>query len=349
MTLYFLNEYKLFKKLSFYAIKSTYIFANYITLNLMKILFHTNQINFRGTTVAIADYAKYNQEILGNESVIGYNSDIMNIEDGKTEFDALNYLKKYFELRPYKFIEIDRSLSDIDFAYFLRAGNNEPTPKSVRSGVHAVFQYNEPHGDVYAYISKWLSCKMSDSLLPYVPHIVTLPEPKKNYRSFLNIKPEQVVIGRLGGLTTFDIPFVKEAIIEIVKANNKFVFLFLNTKPFISHPNIKYINAVVDPQQKSDFINTCDGFVHARQQGESFGLAICECLLLNKPVLAFNGGIDRHHIDLLQKTDLLYDRENVKEKLLSITDFKRDWKELVEEFNPKDTMKKFQDVFLKGL
>ena len=38
----------------------------------MKILFHANTINYRGTTVAITDYAKYNQEILGNESIIAY-------------------------------------------------------------------------------------------------------------------------------------------------------------------------------------------------------------------------------------------------------------------------------------
>ena len=36
----------------------------------MKILFYCDQVNERGTEVAIYDYAKYNQEILNNESII---------------------------------------------------------------------------------------------------------------------------------------------------------------------------------------------------------------------------------------------------------------------------------------
>jgi len=42
----------------------------------MKILFHANTLNFRGTTVAVTDYARYNQEVLGNESVIVYNESL---------------------------------------------------------------------------------------------------------------------------------------------------------------------------------------------------------------------------------------------------------------------------------
>ena len=40
----------------------------------MKILFHDNTLTERGTSVALYDYAKYNEEILGNESYICYNS-----------------------------------------------------------------------------------------------------------------------------------------------------------------------------------------------------------------------------------------------------------------------------------
>ena len=40
----------------------------------MKILFQCEQLNFRGTTNSTYDYARYNQEILGNESAIVYSS-----------------------------------------------------------------------------------------------------------------------------------------------------------------------------------------------------------------------------------------------------------------------------------
>ena len=36
----------------------------------MKIAFHNNQLSLRGTEVAMYDYAKYNEEILGNESIV---------------------------------------------------------------------------------------------------------------------------------------------------------------------------------------------------------------------------------------------------------------------------------------
>jgi hypothetical protein len=36
----------------------------------MKIIFHKNQLYYRGTSNALFDYATYNEEILGNESII---------------------------------------------------------------------------------------------------------------------------------------------------------------------------------------------------------------------------------------------------------------------------------------
>lgn len=41
----------------------------------MEILFHAEQLNYRGTTNSILEYAHYNQEILGNESVIIYSQE----------------------------------------------------------------------------------------------------------------------------------------------------------------------------------------------------------------------------------------------------------------------------------
>ena len=38
----------------------------------MKILFHENQLSYRGTSNAIYNYALFNQEYLNNESVIIY-------------------------------------------------------------------------------------------------------------------------------------------------------------------------------------------------------------------------------------------------------------------------------------
>lgn len=315
----------------------------------MKVLFHANTLNYRGTTVAITDYAKYNQEILGNESVIAYNVSLGYEKDMGSEQTVVDELKKRFNVVGYREGDLEGIISkeQIDTAYFIRAGQKEYLPKNCKTAVHAVFQFNEPHGDRYAYISNWLSKEMSDGTIPYVPHIVELPTPTSSYRDALGIDKNKIVIGRLGGYYTFDIPGIKEYIKRLVNDNDTFVFLFVGTEPFIDHPNVKFINEIHSLQKKANFINTCDCMLHARQRGESFGLSIAEFLALNKPVLAWNGGYDRNHLDMLKDSGTLYNNEDDLNYMLhNLNDFKQDWSDRVKDFKPEPVMKKFNEVFL---
>lgn len=317
----------------------------------MRVLFHTNTLNYRGTTVAVTDYARYNQEILGNESVIVYNSSLGYEKDMGSEEKVINDLRKQFNVIGYREGDLEGLIDKekVDFAYFIRAGNKEYLPTNVKTGVHSVFQFNDPHGDRYAYVSKWLSDEMSQGQIPYVPHIVSLPEPKSSFKKFLNISEDKIVIGRLGGYLTFDIEKVKETIIKLVEKDDRFVFLFVGTEPFSDHENIKFINEIHDLQQKANFINTCDAMIHARYRGESFGLSIAEFLSLNKPVIAWYGGHDKNHLDMLKKADTLYNSETDLLYILNnIKDIasKEDWTQRVQEFKPEIVMNKFKNVFL---
>ena len=312
----------------------------------MKVLFHTLTLNFRGTAVAVYDYAKYNQEILGNESVICYDASMPYEKDVGTEQEALDFIRKDFKVVSYTNPKELQAICDtVDVAYFIRYGHKEPLPE-VRTAVHAVFQAYEPHGDRYAYVSEWLSQKMN-SFVPYVPHIVDLPEPSDNFREKLGISKDKTVVGRYGGYYTFDLQFVKNQLVDFVSKHDNYVFLLANTEPFYKHPNIRYINSFVDRQKKSNFINTCDVMLHARQRGESFGLSVCEFLFHNKPVIAWEGGVDLNHKFLLRETGLLYDETNLEEKLLMFKDNKYDYKSIVKEFEPKSVMEKFNEVFIK--
>lgn len=315
----------------------------------MRILFHTSVLNFRGTAVAVFDYAKYNQEILGNESVIAYNGSINGIVDMGNEPEVIEKFAKHFELRPYNSIkEYDSLCRDIDLAYFLKAGHKEPPFPNVRTANHAVFQRYDPHGDSYAYISEWLSNKMSNGTVPFVPHIVDLPVGTPFEISWNAIIPDDaIVIGRYGGFDTFDIPFAKHAVESVLAISKRHHFIFANTRRFIEHPRVTYFNAITEPVGKVAFIDRCDGMIHARRQGESFGLAICEGLFCDKPVLAFNGGVDQHHIDLLNGTELLYNNEDeMVTKMLNIRDFAGSYRHIVDKFNPKSVMTKFKEVFI---
>lgn len=314
----------------------------------MKILFHTNTLNYRGTTVALTDYAKCNQEILGNESVIAYNASLGYEKDVGSEQTVVDELKKRFNVIGYNEGDLEDVISkeQVETAYFIRAGQKEFLPTNCKTAVHAVFQYNEPHGDRYAYVSKWLSDSMSDGKIPYVPHIVTLPQPTADYRKALNISSEQTVIGRIGGYYTFDIHWVKYLVNKLA-SNKDLVFLFVGTEPFIDHPNIKFINEIHDLQKKANFINTCDVMLHARQRGESFGLAVAEFLYLNKPVLAWNNGHDKNHMEMLKGSGLLYNSpQELESMLLNAKSLKGDWTRLVQDYNPTSVMEKFNKVFL---
>jgi len=317
----------------------------------MRVLFHTNTLNYRGTTVAVTDYARYNQEILGNESVIVYNSSLGYEKDMGTEEKVINDLRKQFNVIGCREGDLEGIINKekVDFAYFIRAGNKEPLPTIVKTGVHSVFQFNDPHGDRYAYVSKWLSDEISQGKVPYVPHVVSLPQPTGDFKKYLDIPDDKIVIGRFGGYLTFDIEKVKDFIIKFVERNDRFVFLFVGTEPFSEHENIKFINEIHSLQQKSNFINTCDAMIHARYRGESFGLSIAEFLHHNKPVIAWNGGHDRNHLEMLKGVDTLYNNEDDLSYILNnIKDIasKEDWTQRVQEFNPHSVMNKFNQVFL---
>jgi hypothetical protein len=314
----------------------------------MRIAFHLDSINYRGTSVAVYDYAKYNQDILGNESIIVYNSSLPYEKDMGSEKAVIDKLKEDFDVLGCKDEELSEIMlfEDIDIAYFIKYGYNDKPLPDVRTAVHSVFQAKDPHGDRYAYVSEWLSKTMGGDI-PFVPHIVQLPQANDSYRERFNILNDQIVVGRHGGLLSFDLDFVKQQVIELVETTDDYVFLFVNTQPFYKHKNIKYIDSVVDLQKKSNFINTCDVMLHARQRGESFGLSVCEFLFHNKPVLAWEDGIDKNHIELLKDTNLLYNIDTLKQKLKTIKDVKYDFKSIVDPFTPEVVMKKFSEVFIE--
>lgn len=320
-----------------------------------KILFHTYTLNFRGTTNAVVDYAEYNQQILGNQSTLIYDPTFDNASpDIRTEQKTLDALSKRFEILTYNSNDhINDIAARYDLFYSMRAGVvQEPMVTTTKTAIHAVFTANQPHGDRYAYISEWLSAYCSNYTIPYVPYIVDLPQPHPLARHYLRhkygIKPNQFVFGRIGGIYTFDLPFSQQAVIDIVNRYPDIVFFFVNTHKFYEHPNIIYLDPFFDNQFKSNYISACDAMLHGRERGESFGSAVCEFLFHNKPVLAWEGGIDQNHVLLLKDYNLLYNEHNVYEKILELTTRSQgNYNNIVAPFTPQQVMQKFDQVFIR--
>ena len=116
----------------------------------MKIAFHSNQLGIRGTEVALYDYALGNRDILGNESFI--------ISDNNADLTTLDKFTSQFPVYLYNnFSEVEKFIEQesIDAIYYIKAGFNDgKLVKNAKNLVHSVFKHNEPHGDVYAYVSE---------------------------------------------------------------------------------------------------------------------------------------------------------------------------------------------------
>jgi hypothetical protein len=117
------------------------------------------------------------------------------------------------------------------------------------------------------------------------------------------------VFGRHGGWDTFNIPFVRAAVAEHARRHPEDHFVFLNTKPIPETErlaNVHYLPATVDSLEKARFLATCDVMIHARDTGETFGLAVAEFAVLGKPVITYGGSRERAHLEMLGKAGEIY-------------------------------------------
>ncbi|MBO6758620.1 MAG: hypothetical protein JJ902_19965 [Roseibium sp.] len=316
----------------------------------MRIGFQAGGINERGMSVALHDYAGGTQAILGHDVVVFYcpqKSHPQGVEK--------------FKLSGLRLVPFDPDADltaisdpfDLDFCYFITSGEKTRTDIAAsRIGVHAVFRQFQPHGDVYAYVSKWLSDWMTGGRAPFVPHIVDLPQPVKTRRAEFGIPENAFVVGRYGGKDQFNIPFAQQAVAEALDKRSNLHFLFVNTDRFIDHPRAVFLPAVIGPQDKADFIATCDAGLNAKKIGESFGLANAEFLALGRPVFTWAGGMDQNHVCLSPDPDWLYKtRRDLVALLTGYEPSAADADKAVSAmcaYRPEAVMAQFNEVFLSG-
>jgi len=316
----------------------------------MKIAFHDNALSLRGTTVALYDYAFYARELLNINPIITFNT-----KHASNDSSVIEKFKKEFEVYGYDNIQgldyiIDKN--KVDKLLLLKGGQPDGVmSKNCKNLINAIAICNKSHehGDVFAMGSKWLS-KITDYKIPYVPYMINLPEEDGDMREELNIPKTAIVLGRNGGYDTFDLNFVKTAIIEIINTRTDMYFIFQNTEKFMSHERVIFLDGSADMKTKVKFINTCDMMLHARYIGESFGLSCGEFSVRNKPVITWIQSPEKNHIDTLGDKGFYYnDKEEIKTLLLniSINDIKgKDWNCYIDN-TPKKVMEQFNNIYIK--
>ncbi len=317
----------------------------------MKVAFCVQNFTYRGTEVALFDYALYNRKILNNISVIVYPYNI--------DMSNTNVVRKFsenFYMICYKNMdELDQLCQDhnIDCVYTIKYGRfDNLVLKTIPTFVHCVFEMLNPHGSVYAGVSP----SVANKKYPFVPHIVSLPKSSGDYRESLGIPLDATVFGRHGGIDTFNIPYARTAIIEILNKRHDVYFLFCVRPTLlndVNHPRLLSFESFVDKRIKRKFIDTCDAMIHASSLGESFGLSVLEFSFCNKPVITCNNGQwHKQHLDYLGESALRYNNQSELSKLL--TDFNKtdyankNWN-VTSQFSPDNVMEKFNSVFIQTL
>ena len=309
------------------------------------IAFHTEKLCLRGSTVSLYDYAYYNEKILNNKSII--------ITGKKNnEETVLQKFLKNFEIRFYDEISnINLLTSDCDIFYSIKYGkNNNILAKNIKNCIHCVFDLSEPHGDVYAAVSETLAKKYNHNL--FVPHMIGLKKSlnQNNLRKTFNIPENAIVFGRHGGQDTFDLQFVKQAIINVINIKKNIHFIFVNTPVFYEHPRILHIDKIVDIDEKNRFICSCDAMIHAQSLGETFGIAIGEFSVNNKPIITYSGKVwNDHYKQILKDKALWYSDEHDCYNIMlnfNPNDFKNMDLNCYKDYTPELVMKKFKEVFI---
>lgn len=316
----------------------------------MKIAFHDNSLSLRGTTVAIYDWAYWTREYLNVDPIIMYPS-----THPANSIDVLEKFEKEFPVFSYdNNNEIDDILTQNECEYFLMEKGGAPdgvissVSKNLVNAISGNWNSDWIHGDVYAMGSKWLS-KITNYTVPYVPYIVHVPEVESDMREELSIPKDDLVLGRNGGWETFDLPFVKQAIQQVLEERSDIWFLFQFTQPFIEHERVIYLPGSSNMNTKVEFINTCDAMLHARYIGESFGLSCAEFSVRNKPIITYEKSPERNHIDTLGEKGIYYENYSEIFHILKNLDKKEinslEWN-CYQEYSPKNVVSKFEEVYL---
>ena len=322
----------------------------------MRVAFCENRLTYRGTTDAVYQYADYNETMLGNESIIITRKFV----PGFVDIDQRIYDKFHSRFRVVYYTDpseidgiIEREKCDVFYCIKYGFVDGLMTTKC-KNIMHCAGTGFQPHGEFYCAVSECMSKWQGHEY--FLPHIVdNLPEVTTDFREELGIPANAIVFGRYGGMDVFGPHFIRNVVKDIVNARDDIYFIFMSTPEFYQHPQIKYFTPQTSREIKAKFIATSDAMFHARQDGETFGLAIGEFSLKNKPIIVFKhppgSNCPTNHYDVLGDNAFYY--KDADELTAIFNTFDRDdaktkqWN-MYQQFNPTDVMAQFKTLIDKA-
>ncbi len=299
----------------------------------------------------MVEYAEFSQSLLGHEALF-----FLPRARALSAPSVVAQLEERFPVHYFNHSrELDRSVSaqKVDFLYTIKPGYFDGLViRSARHGIHAMFYTDEFHGDAMAYVSRWMSRAATGREDYFVPHFVRKMESDEDLRDELGIPREARVFGRHGGPESFNIGFVREAVLAHARRFPQDHFVFLNTPPMGAGgdrlPNIHHLPGTPDLGRKSRFLATCNAMLHSQINGETFGLAIGEFAVLGKPVITYAHPKVRAHLEMLRGRGMLFaNRRELDQILVEFQPHRISGTEYEDYMNPRLVMSYFEKIFLK--
>jgi len=324
------------------------------------VAFFVRHFTERGTEISTYQYALFNQEILKNKSIIiayNWNNTLEKKSFINTSKSTFTDKFKVIEIKDIRKMKEIIEEENISHAYIQSHGSHKDFYQLHARYIwgNCITTYHYVFGPMIRQGSK-VRCVIGDHLnerfnkrIPVLPYIVDRLENFGDMRDELNIPKDGLVFGRHGALTTFDINFVHKTIEKVLRKEQNIYFIFLNTEKFMSHKNIIYLPKTIDTKFKSKFILSCDAMIHAREDGETFGLAIAEFSSLNKPIITYAKSKDKEHLKILDHKAIQYSTEDQLEDIF--VNFKKyyepnlDWN-CYKMYEPHKVMKEFDSICL---
>jgi hypothetical protein len=315
-----------------------------------KIAFHINFFCIRGTSTAIYDYAHYAEQILHHQSIIVVpNSSLSkNVRIAQKKFENRFQI---FYYDSHKHMDEILLKEGCDIFYVIKYGTNDGiSTKVVKTCIHCVFDMSQPHGDVYAGVSKQIATKYGKQT--FVPHMVMEPNFNSgNLRNYLGIPSNAVVFGYHGGYDSFNIHFAQNVVKKASRLLHRVYFVFVNIPNFDKgNSKIFFLNKIVEKEDKYRFINTCDCCLEAQSLGQSFGLSLADFSVHNKPIITYGGPVLNDNYKRILGNKAMY-YTNEQELMHLIHNFKKEdytGRDLncYKEYSPDNVMKIFDKVFI---
>lgn len=323
------------------------------------LLFHVYALSSRGSNVALYDYAHYLEKYTSMKSMImidrydpSCRTDVIMYEKFKRRFPIVcDNIHDIHDIRAMYAIIHGGLIHELEYYKQLQTSlNNLPL------FIHCVFEVRPE----YHVSGRFHLSMVSQSLAMkyhwphYLPHILAYPT--SPYPTFPK-PPQSIIIGRHGGLDTFNWSPINVVMLSTLNKNPHVHFWFMwgdsNTHPphLPTHERIRHFPMTTDKTWKERFIKSCDAMIVPETLGHTFGLSIAEFANYHKPIFCLNTPtlMNRCHLDILgqqaiyftDEIDCIQQLQTWIEKRTMIDPYQQ-----YQSFRPKNILHSFENQLL---